>query len=252
MKNRKYRPKRGRVRAVAAAFLVALGLLHMGCGGNEDFRSAKLDRNKDGKPDQFLYVLNKANLAVLLETDEDQDGVPDDFTWVRGEPARAERTFPLYEEKRTKAGVPFRRTWFGPVGLRIVGREDLDGDGYAESTVYYNSHAVPNAPNNVVARFAVDSGKKGKNDIWFFPGARIEADTNGDGRPDRVQTNPTEIARIFDLLHKGKLKPPDVKGGGLSPSASWVLHPDTITRAQNRATIPMDLPVADVDISAAK
>lgn len=195
------------------------------------------------RKNQHLYTVEARKQAVLTEFDATEKGGIGDLIWMRASRAPgAGRQIPdLFFQENRRKGKVYEEVWFGPGNFRLVGREDLDGNGTLETMVYYNGAAAGGFVGSVIARLELDTLSAGRTDIWVYPGRRMELDTDGDGKPDRVQDEPrltvanfsalTRTMRIAGLVHQP-----------LNPARSWALHPSLISEPRFRAVIPHSLP----------
>ncbi|KPA32382.1 putative lipoprotein [Leptospira interrogans] len=174
----------------------------------------------------------------MVRTDSNLDGKTDLWTWVRGDDKDPKTSLVLFEELIRKGN--HSRTWYGPGNRKLIEQSDLDENGTWESMVYYNAFAVPKETMRIVAHVEVDLYGKGKPSLWIFPEARMELDSNEDGKPDQILTNQDRMLENFTQLQKGK----QIQEKDFSPmpaNSSWVLNPNQITNPRYQALIRQSL-----------
>ncbi len=119
---------------------------------NGEIEREELDDDFDGRPDRILHYDLASHQVVRLDEDSDQDGNLDSWTALRD-------------------GVVVRR------------RVDSDGDGYVDSWSFYR--------DGKITRLERDSSGDGFRDhVAHYRDGRIdreEKDDDGDGRPDLVK-----------------------------------------------------------------
>ncbi|WP_061286551.1 adhesin Lsa25.6 [Leptospira interrogans] len=190
------------------------------------------------KKNQTAFVLQPEKLLVMVRTDSNLDGKTDLWTWVRGDDKDPKTSLVLFEELIRKGN--HSRTWYGPGNRKLIEQSDLDENGTWESMVYYNAFAVPKETMRIVAHVEVDLYRKGKPSLWIFPEARMELDSNEDGKPDQILTNQDRMLENFTQLQKGK----QIQEKDFSPmpaNSSWVLNPNQITNPRYQALIRQSL-----------
>ncbi|WP_016761672.1 adhesin Lsa25.6 [Leptospira kirschneri] len=190
------------------------------------------------KKNQTAFVLQPEKLLVMVRTDSNLDGKTDLWTWVRGDDKDPKTSLVLFEELIRKGN--HSRTWYGPGNRKLIEQSDLDENGTWESMVYYNAFAVPKETMRIVAHVEVDLYGKGKPSLWIFPEARMELDSNEDGKPDQILTNQDRMLENFAQLQKGK----QIQQKDFSPmpaSGSWILNSNQITNPRYQALIRQSL-----------
>ncbi|MCC6274714.1 MAG: hypothetical protein IT569_02550 [Leptospiraceae bacterium] len=203
------------------------------CKGNELIWEAR-DVDKDGKNDQFMVSLKSNNTAVLLLTDERKAGRINDYAWVKAKDDKSQIQL-FYNESFDVNGKVNYQLWYGPDSIKLIEKQDMNKDGFLETTTYFNRNAKPKIMSNHVARLEFDSNQDGKTDIWYYPNAKIEFDLNFDGIPDKFSSGTNQIA-IPDLLDKEKIK--SLKVFDLSRAESFAVHPELIKSKELQAIIP--------------
>ncbi|EMO87509.1 adhesin Lsa25.6 [Leptospira noguchii] len=190
------------------------------------------------KKNQTAFVLQPEKLLVMVRTDSNLDGKTDLWTWVRGDDKDPKTSLVLFEELIRKGN--HSRTWYGPGNRKLIEQNDLDENGTWESMVYYNASAMPKETMRIVAHVEVDLYGKGKPSLWIFPEARMELDSNEDGKPDQILTNQERMLENFAQLQKGKqIQQKDFSQ--MPASGSWVLNPNQITNPRYQALIRQSL-----------
>ncbi|EMJ52648.1 putative lipoprotein [Leptospira interrogans serovar Valbuzzi str. Duyster] len=190
------------------------------------------------KKNQTAFVLQPEKLLVMVRTDSNLDGKTDLWTWVRGDDKDPKTSLVLFEELIRKGN--HSRTWYGPGNRKLIEQSDLDENGTWESMVYYNAFAVSKETMRIVAHVEVDLYGKGKPSLWIFPEARMELDSNEDGKPDQILTNQDRMLENFSQLQKGK----QIQEKDFNPmpaNSSWVLNPNQITNPRYQALIRQSL-----------
>nr|WP_232224669.1 hypothetical protein [Leptospira fainei] len=175
---------------------------------------------------------------MFIEIDERRSGKADTWQWVSGDPANPKNVNVLYRELATKPGRPVDiKTYYGPNNFKIAEIQDLNGDGKFETTVYFNWLATPQSISGIIARIESDTDDKPGVDLWIYPMARMELDTNGDGRPDRFLSDGEKINRLYaKFVTEGILSSDGFQV--LRQDSSWAIHPFLIPEGKNRAIIP--------------
>jgi len=174
--------------------------------------------------------------SILIETDSNGDGVIDDFLWVNAKEEKVTDSQLLFNEMTDEKYIPVEQIWYGPKNFKLIGKIDLDKDGFLESTVYYNYNAAPKITKGIIARIEVDSNRDGKINYWIYPGLRIEADHTASGSPSEFTENPDIISEIIQTIESKKKWEKPLSP--LNPSKSFALYPDLIPNETNRAIIP--------------
>lgn len=165
---------------------------------------------------------------MMVQTDSNLDGKTDLWTWVRGDDKDPKTSLVLFEELIRKGN------------RKLIEQSDLDENGTWESMVYYNAFAVPKETMRIVAHVEVDLYGKGKLNLWIFPEARMELDSNKDGKPDQILTNQDRMLENFTQLQKGK----QIQEKDFNPmpaNSSWILNPNQITNPRYQALIRQSL-----------
>lgn len=133
------------------------------------------DRNRDGRPDHWIY--RHAGQRVRELFDEDADGVPDRYVFYQSETGEKSRE----EEDANSDGLI--DSWVEYRDGKISRhRRDTNGDGFLDTWSFYRVGQL--------ARQERDLNADGFRDrVGFYESGRLvreEEDRNGDGRADRV------------------------------------------------------------------
>lgn len=187
------------------------------------------DTNGDGKNDSWGYYLNDPGnyRIVYIEVDKNGDGTSDNLIWTGLHPAspkgRAEKEIvKVHEEEDTTGnGVIDTLYWMLPNKIISLSQVDSDGDGYFETTNYFNFQKQ-------IVRTEKDTNFDGKPDQFYWL-MRVEVDSDFDGKPDKYATADTKKQLEQIAKTKKELLP-------LKEEFSWFLHKEKIPQ-QERAII---------------
>jgi len=133
------------------------------------------DRNRDGRPDHWVYRHGGQPVRELF--DEDADGAPDRSIFYQaetGEKSREEEDTNL--DGRIDSWLEYRS------GQITRHRRDTNGDGFVDTWSFYRDGNLTRQERDLNANGFRDR-------VGFYQDGRLareEEDRNGDGRPDRV------------------------------------------------------------------
>ena len=175
-------------------------------------------------------------MAILMESDGSGDGQIDDWLWVKGDLSKPNEAILLFNEIQDGKGFIVEQIYYGDKNHKLMGKSDLDKDGFLESTIYYNFLAKPKVIQGIVARVEIDGDKNGSPEIWIYPGLRIEYDGNRDGIPEWVSEDLEIIQQVYENFQKMKDSILSMKP--LPKEKSLVLHPELISTEKHKAVIP--------------
>ncbi len=180
------------------------------------------DTNSNGKNDAVGYYVDnpKDYRIVYQEHDTNEDKITDLFIWsgfaTFTPPDRPEKeTVKVHEAEDTnKNGKVDTLRWLLPNGFIALSQVDRDGDGFFETTNYYNR-------KKQIVRTEVDTNKDGIPDriYWLY---RVEVDTDHDGYPDHYGESESET-ELRRMTQESGLKP-------LPKEKSWVLNPNLVPK----------------------
>jgi hypothetical protein len=154
------------------------------------------DRNRDGRPDHWVY--RHAGQPVRELFDEDADGAPDRYVFYEKETGEKSR-----EEEDTDLDGRID-SWLEYQNAKIARhRRDTNGDGFLDTWSFYR--------NGELARQERDLNGDGFRDmVGFYQGGRLlreEEDRDGDGGPDRVT--------LYDEQERIRQRDEDRNGDGI-------------------------------------
>jgi hypothetical protein len=154
------------------------------------------DRNRDGRPDHWVY--HHAGQAVRELFDEDADGAPDRHVYYQAETGEKSR-----EEEDTNLDGRID-SWLEYQNAKIARhRRDTNGDGFLDTWSFYR--------DGELTRQERDLNADGFRDrVGFYQDGRLvreEDDRDGDGRPDRVT--------LFDEQERIRQRDEDRNGDGI-------------------------------------
>jgi hypothetical protein len=133
------------------------------------------DRNRDGRPDHWVYRQGGQRVRELF--DEDADGTPDRYIFYQSESGDNRR-----EEEDTNLDGEID-SWLEYRNGKIVRhRRDSNGDGFLDTWSFYRAGQLTRQERDL-------NGDGYRDRIGFYENGRLtreEEDRNGDGRADRV------------------------------------------------------------------
>jgi hypothetical protein len=182
-----------------------------------------------------MHTHSGLNSAVLIETDTDLDGKIDDYLWVNGKKDAVGESLLLFNQIHENGKIK-QQIWYGPQSQKLVAKSDEDGDGFLETTTFYNHLAKPKVLEGIVARIEIDKTKDNVTNIWIYPGKRMEISRKSNGIPDCFSEDAAIIQKIFNEM-------PDwenvrkITCKTLPASDSYVLYPERIKDERLKAVI---------------
>jgi hypothetical protein len=169
------------------------------------------DRNRDGRPDHWIY--RHAGQLVRELFDEDADGAPDRYVFYQnetGEKSREEED--TNSDGRVDSWIEYRD------GKVTRHRRDTNSDGFLDTWSFYREGEL--------ARQERDLNANGFRDrVGFYESGRLvreEEDRNGDGRADRVT--------LFDPQERIRQRDEDRDGDGVVDLRSFYSEGSLVRR----------------------
>jgi hypothetical protein len=169
------------------------------------------DRNRDGRPDHWIY--RHAGQPVRELFDEDADGAPDRYVFYQNETGeKSHEEEDTDSDGRVDSWVEYRD------GNVTRHRRDTNSDGFLDTWSFYREGEL--------ARQERDLNADGFRDrVGFYESGRLvreEEDRNGDGRADRVT--------LFDEQERIRQRDEDRDGDGVVDLRSFYSEGSLVRR----------------------
>ncbi|TGN18468.1 Lsa25.6 family adhesin [Leptospira idonii] len=216
--------------------IVALSLFAFQCKDSSlplpfgaEIRKMPVDSAENGTIDSVgYYIPEKDNYRLIyVELDKNGNGSSDEFIW-QGHATTQDPVSPVKNMVKVHEEVDENHDgkidlirWLMPNEIIALAQKDSDGDGYFETTMYYNL-------KKRVVRREIDVKKEGRPTVFIFVD-RAEIDSDGDSIPDLVVYGTSDLELEEKAINLRDTKP-------LSKGASYLFNLSLIP-ASDRAIL---------------